>query len=175
MILTLLAPFLGIIGSLLPSIVRIFEMKTKFKYDLELAKIQLQAAIQNAQIQIAIEDVKADIADAESVRSFDNNIDGGRFLNALRASIRPVITYVFFIVFIAIKIAVINEMLKGNASAELIIKTVWDQDTMALFGTIIAFWFGSRILEKMGYGGMTYGRVIITPPLTSPNDNKKTK
>ena len=142
-----------------------FERKQELKYQLQLNKLQMEAAVQNAQVQIAIEDAKADTADAESVRSYDNNIDGGKFVNALRASLRPVVTYVFFITFIAVKVAVIYVMIQQNASMVEMIKAVWDQDTMALFGTVMGFWFGTRILEKAGYAGMTYGKITLTPSL----------
>lgn len=176
MILTLLSPFLGIIGSLLPSIVRLFERKQEIKYELELNKMRMEAAYQNAQIQIAIEDAKADVADAQSVRSYDNNIDGGSFINALRASIRPVITYTFFILFIFIKLAALSVMIDQGAPMPEMIAAVWDQETMALFGTIMAFWFGARVLEKMGYGGMTT-RLVITPMPTATTavPSKKSK
>ena len=164
MLLALLSPLFGILGSLLPSIVNIFARKQELQYQIQLNKLQMDAAVQNAQIQIAIEDAKADVADAESVRSYDNNIDGGRFINTLRASIRPVITYAFFILFVMIKLIVIYEMVNSNASMIEMIKAVWDQDTTALFGAIMGFWFGSRLLEKVGYGGMTFGRITITKP-----------
>lgn len=172
MLITLLSPFLGILGSLLPSIVRIFERKQELQYQIELNKLQMQAAVQNAQIQLAIEDAKADIEDGKSVRNYDNNVDGGRFINALKTSIRPVITYVFFFVFIAIKITVLSVVIDQGTPMLDVVKVVWDQDTMALFGTIIAFWFGSRILEKTGYGGMTYGRIIVTPKNIENKNNK---
>ena len=173
MLLTLLSPFLGILGSLLPSIVRIFERKQELKFQIEATKLQMEAAVQNAQVQIAIEDAKADVADAESVRSYDNNVDGGKFINALRASIRPVITYVFFITFIAIKIAVISVMIYQGASMTEMIKVVWDQDTMSLFGAVMGFLFGARLLEKTGYGGMQYGKVLTVKSIT-PDSKSKT-
>lgn len=164
MLLALLSPFLGILGSLLPAIVRIFERKQEFQYQIELQKLQVQAAIQNAQIQIAIEDAKADVEDSKSVRSYDNNIDGGRFINTLKASIRPVITYVFFITFIGIKMCVVYVMVDQGASMMDMVHAVWDQDTVSVFGTVIGFWFGTRFLEKTGYGGAQYGRVIVNKP-----------
>lgn len=170
--LTLLSPFLGILGSLLPSIVRIFERKQEMQYELEVNKIKLEAALQNAQIQIAVEDAKADVADAQSVRSFDSNVDGGRIINALRASIRPVITYVFFALFIAVKIAAAYVMISTGQSIPEMLKAVWDADTAALFGTIIAFWFGSRVMEKMGYGGMQSNKLTITSGSTTPAKKK---
>ena len=177
MLLTLLSPFLGILGSLLPSIVRIFEMKEQMKYNLELNKIQIEAATQNAQITLAIEDAKAGVADAESVRSFDNNIDGGRFINALRASIRPVVTYTFFITFIAIKLAVVTVMIYNGESMTAMIGAVWDQDTMALFGAVMGFWFGTRMLEKAGYAGITFGRIPMVKAVEKPVQStvRKTK
>ena len=166
MLITLLSPFLGILGSLLPSVVRIFERKQELKYNIEMSKMQMEAAVQNAQVQIAIEDAKADVADAESVRSYDNNVDGGKFINSLRASIRPVVTYVFFITFIAIKTAVIVVMIKQGASMTEMLKAVWDQDTMALFGAVMGFWFGTRMLEKAGYGGIQYGKVLTVKAIS---------
>ena len=167
--LTLLSPLFGIVGSLLPSIVRIFERKQEIQYEMEMNRLRMEAALQNAEIQIAIEDAKADVADAKSVRSYDNNIDGGRFINALKSSIRPVITYVFFALFVAVKIAAAYVMIQQGDSIPVMLNAVWDTDTMALFGTIIAFWFGARVLEKMGYGGMQYGRITFNK---EPKKNK---
>lgn len=169
-LIALLSPFFGILGSLLPSIVRIFERKQELMFQKETLKLQMEAAVQNAHVQIAIEDAKADVADANSVRSFDNNIDGGWFINALRSSLRPVVTYVFFITFILIKVAVVYVMIQQNASMPQMIAAVWDQDTMALFGAVMGFWFGTRILEKTGYGGMTFGKIPTVKAITEkPN------
>lgn len=165
--LTLLSPFLGIVGSLLPSIVRIFERKQEMEYELKLIDAKLQASAQEAQIQLSIEDAKADIEDAKSVRSYDSNVDGGKFINALKASIRPVITYVFFFLFVAVKVAAAYAMLSTGQSVPAMLQAVWDADTMALFGTIMAFWFGARVLEKLRYGGMRDSSVINVVPTTS--------
>jgi hypothetical protein len=152
--LTLLSPILGIIGSLLPRFVTLFERKQELQHEIELIRIRAEAAKQSAENELVIKGIEADIADAKSVRSFDTDVDGGKFINALRASIRPVITYVFFILFVAVKVAAAYTMIQNGDSIPEMLDAVWDSETMALFGTIIAFWFGSRVLEKMGYGGM---------------------
>lgn len=152
--LTLLSPILGIIGSLLPRLVTLYERKQELKHEIELIRIRSEAAKESAERELVIKGIEADIADAKSVRSFDSDVDGGKFINALRASIRPVITYVFFILFVAVKVAAAYTMIKNGDSIPEMLSAVWDSETMALFGTIIAFWFGSRVLEKMGYGGM---------------------
>ena len=163
MILTLLSPILGILGSLLPSIVDIFKKKMEYQYEIELTKIQLEATLQSAQINLDIQESKADIADAESVRSYDSNVDGGKFINTLKASIRPVITYCFFTLFVLVKLTQLTMATESGVDVNAALIAIWDQDTMALFGAIMGFWFGSRILEKMGYGGMTRARITVLP------------
>ena len=147
--LSLLSPLIGIFGSLLPSVVRIFERKQELKYEIELAKIKLDAAIRAAEANIKLEEIKADVAEGQSIRDHDKSVDGGKFINALRASIRPVVTYLFFFLFVAVKVSAAYVMLANGQSVPEMLKAVWDSETMALFSTIMAFWFGSRVLEKM--------------------------
>lgn len=139
--LALLMPFLGILGSVIPSIVRIFEKKQEYAHEAEMAKIQATA-------QFDIETVKAAAIERQVIYDHDKSLDGGKFINALRASIRPVITYTFFILFVAVKWSAAYVMIKQGASIPDMLKAVWDPDTMALFSTIMGFWFGSRVMEK---------------------------
>lgn len=146
--LALLSPLFGILGSLLPSIVRIFERKQEIKYELELTKIKLDAAAQEADLNFHIEEIKADAQSRQSALDHDKSLDGGKFINALRASIRPVVTYSFFLLFVAVKWAAAYTMIKNGQDIPTMLDAVWDPDTMSLFSTIIAFWFGSRVMEK---------------------------
>ena len=146
--LALLSPLFGILGSLLPSIVRIFERKQEIKYEIELTKIKLDAAERQADLQFHVEEIKADAQSRQSALDHDKSLDGGKFINALRASIRPVITYSFFILFVAVKWAAAYTMIKNGQDIPTMLDAVWDPDTMSLFSTIVAFWFGSRVMEK---------------------------
>jgi hypothetical protein len=147
--LALLSPLFGIMGSLLPSVVRIFERRQELKHEIDLTRIKIEAAEKNAKIELEATAIKADVDEGESVRRHDRSLRGGQFIDTLRASIRPVITYVFFFFFIAVKTAAAYVMLKSGQSVPEMLKAVWDVETMSLFATIIAFWFGARTLEKM--------------------------
>lgn len=146
--LALLSPLFGILGSLLPSVVRIFERKQEIKYEIELAKVKIDAAERQADLQFHVEEIKADAQSRQSALDHDKSLDGGKFINALRASVRPVITYSFYFLFCAIKIAAVCVMIDQGASMPEMLKAVWDPETGALFSTIIAFWFGSRVMER---------------------------
>lgn len=161
--LALLAPLIGILGSVVPNILKYFDRRQELNYEIQLTKIKLDAAREGAQIQLAVENAKADAAEAQSLRSYDNNSDGGKFINALRASIRPVITYAFFFLFVIVKASAAYVMMKNGQSVPDMLKAVWDPETAALFSTIMAFWFGSRILEKAGERIARYNVTTIAP------------
>ena len=146
--LALLSPLFGILGSLLPSVVRIFERKQEIKYEIELTKIKIEAAERQADLQFNVEMVKADSQLRQSALDHDKSLDGGKFINALRASIRPVVTYTFFALFVSVKVAAAWVMIQNGDPVPEMLKAVWDIETMSLFSTIVAFWFGSRVMEK---------------------------
>lgn len=149
MLLALLSPLFGAAVNLLPSVLGMFEKAQSNKHEIELTRLKLDVAIQTAQLGIDLEEVKAAAVEGQSVRDHDSKLDGGIFINALRASIRPVVTYIFFALFIAIKIAAAYVMINTGADIPTMLAAVWDDETIALFGAIMGFWFGSRTIEKM--------------------------
>ena len=160
--LALLSPLFGIFGSLLPSIVRIFERKQEIKYELDLTRLKIDAAERQADLQFDIEAIKAHAVERQSILDHDKSLDGGKFINALRASIRPVITYSFFFLFCAVKIAAAYAMLATGQSVPELLKAVLDVETMSLFSTIVAFWFGSRMMEKQERNSTPLPSVRVT-------------
>lgn len=146
--ITLLSTIFGVISSLLPNIIKIFEKKLDYKHELDLTKIKMDAAREGLILQLQIEEIKADAFEGESLRKHDSDIEYTGFWGALRASIRPTITYAFFLVFVGIKIAAFWVLAKqGTPTADLLL-VIWDSETMAIFSAIIGFWFGSRAIEK---------------------------
>jgi hypothetical protein len=145
---TALATILGALTSSIPSIVRIFEKKQELAHEKSMAELKLEAAKSNADIELRLSATKASFAEGESLRTHDSSLDGGKFINSLRASVRPVITYVFFFMFVIIKTSAAYVMLTNGASVPEMLKAVWDPETTAIFGSIVGFWFGSRTFEK---------------------------
>lgn len=171
-ILSLLSPFFGILGSLLPSVVKIFERKQEIKYELDMAKIAAETGRYTAEVQYDIEAVKANAVERQSLYDHDKSIDGGKFINALRASIRPIITYSFFLLFVAVKSAAAYVMIINGQDIPTMLDAVWDVDTMSLFSTIIAFWFGSRVMEKMDRQTRVNAAVVSAQPQTIVKNTK---
>jgi hypothetical protein len=139
--IALLTTILGAVTGVLPAIVNIFEKKADLAHERELLKLRLEA-------NLTLEEAKAAYREGESLRRHDRTLDGGKYINALRASIRPVITYIFFAMFVIIKSSAAFIMLSNGMSIPEMLAAVWDEYTMAIFGAIMGFWFGSRAIEK---------------------------
>jgi hypothetical protein len=144
----LISTIFGVLSSLLPNIVNIFQKKLDYAHEIELTKIKMDAAREGLVLQLEVENSKADVAEGESVRKHDIDIEYKGFWGSLRASIRPVITYAFFFLFCGIKIAAFVVLVQRNATPTELLTLVWDSETMAIFSAIVGFWFGSRSIEK---------------------------
>ncbi len=175
MILALLSPLLGMLLNSVPSIINLFAKGQEYKHEIALTRLQMDVAIQTAQLGIDLEQAKADANEGESLRRHDSELDGGPFINAIRASIRPVITYVFFFAFIIIKSSAAYMMMASGMDIPTMLITVWDEQTVALFGAIMGFWFGSRTIERLsaGKGGKNAGIRVNVVKKSDAEDQAK--
>jgi hypothetical protein len=62
--------------------------------------------------------------------------------------VRPAITYGFFFLLVAIDCALVFHGFTNNVSFEDMADQLWDDETQALFASIIAFHFGGRAFGK---------------------------
>lgn len=145
---TAITTILGALTTILPALIRFFELKQEYVHKEKMFELQMEAASRGLEYQMDIEDIKADVREGESLRAHDIALDGGRFLNALRASVRPVVTYIMFTMFVVVKCAAAYVMLQSGVAIPTMLIAIWDSETMAIFGSIVGFWFGSRSIEK---------------------------
>ena len=66
----------------------------------------------------------------------------------LRASVRPVITYGFFFLLVGIDAVIAYKGLTTGVDFVQLAEQLWDNETQALFASIIAFHFGGRAFGK---------------------------
>lgn len=147
--LSILGSLIGFAGSALPSVLDHFQSKEKNKKEMELMRLQSELMKQDAEIDLMKFHARA--ADDEHARLIEHDIamqkDTG-FMAGLRKSVRPVITYLFFGLFAAVKVSALMVAMDTTGDFNAAINIVWDEETQAIFAAIISFWFGSRALEK---------------------------
>ena len=69
--------------------------------------------------------------------------------DALRASVRPTITYGFFVLFVIIKLyGLWHGVAVEHTPTIQLLPIIWDDGSGSLFAAILSFWFGSRAFER---------------------------
>ena len=139
--LTLLGSLLGFGTSLVPKVIDFFQDRADKKHELEVMTRQ-------AEIQLDKTAIDANIREVETIHEHDASLDGGSFINSLRASVRPVITYLFMGLFISVEITTYVLLVKsGMAPGEALVAS-WNDQVMCMWSAILAFWFGGRQFRK---------------------------
>ena len=148
--LTVLGSLLGFAGSAVPSVIDYFKGKEETKQKTEELKLQLEAKKQGVELDLQTFAAKKDFEEQKMLLAHDTALGSQKgFINALRAFVRPFITYVFFLTFIGVKITLVYQAIKNGSDLNATIAVIWDDQTEALFAAIISFWFGSRAMPKI--------------------------
>ena len=145
--ITLLGSLLGFGTSFLPEVLNFFKAGQDHKHKLESMQLEMELMTKRSELQLNIMDKQAEIKETEGLYKHDS-MDAGVFINALRGSVRPVVTYVFFSLFIAIKITAIVALMNSGNDLGRSLSLIWDDQTAGLFAAIMSFWFGGRAISK---------------------------
>lgn len=155
---TILGTLVGGLTSFLPGVLNFFMKREELKYAKEMAAMEHETVRLRTEKEIEVINVRADANEGESLRRHDSSIDGAGFIGALRASVRPVITYMFFLGFIFVKVIAVWVFIESGTAGDWlgsamawtdIYPIIWDDNTQGIFGAIMGFWFGSRTIEKL--------------------------
>lgn len=163
-LLGMIPALLGLLTSFLPNLVKYLENGQKFKHEIELTKLRMEAAREGMDHQLITAGITATVQEGESLRLHDSTISSSEWINDVRALVRPVITYCFFGLFVIIKLAAASLLWRSGYDAFEIINVVWDPYTVSMFGAICGFYFGTR---SMVYVNETFfGTQNTTKPTT---------
>jgi hypothetical protein len=145
--MTLLGSLLGFGTSFLPEILNYFKASQDHKHKLERMKVEMDMMTKRNELKLNIIDKQAEIKETEGLYKHDS-MDSGGFVNALRGSVRPVITYCFFALFVAVQTVVILRVMAEGGNWTDAVPLMWTAETQGLFAAIMSFWFGNRAVSK---------------------------
>ena len=147
--ISLLGTLLGFGTSIVPEVLGYFKQKQANEQELNMLEAKAKYASQLSELKLKELDAEADIQETKSIYEHERTIDSGAFINSLRGSVRPVITYLFFMMFICVKGVLMYALIANqNLDWTVAIEMAWDSETQAIFSAIIAFWFGNRAMSK---------------------------
>ena len=146
--LSLLGSVLGFGTSFLPKVMDFFQDKSDKKHELAVMEVQIRQQKELADQKLEAVNVDADIREIESLHK-SMQPTGVKFIDGLRGSVRPVITYAFFGLFIFVEVSAYLALTAQGISALDAADATFDEDTRALFAAVISFWFGGRAINRV--------------------------
>jgi hypothetical protein len=145
--MTLLGSLLGFGSSFLPEVLNFFKAGQEHKQKMESMKLEMELMSKRSELQLSLLDKQAGIKETEGLYKHDS-IDAGGFVNGLRGSVRPVITYAFFGLFVAVQIVIMVKVMNEGGNWASAVTLMWTPETSGLFAAIMSFWFGNRAVSK---------------------------
>ena len=170
--LTLLSTLISFLMGGLPKLLEFFQGQQDKAHELALARLQIERELElrkaGFEAQERIEHIRseqlatesaantqqvligAQQAEMQAIYAHDTSLNEGTstWMKNLRASVRPVITYGFFLLLVGIDCALIWHGFNSSVSFAEMANQLWDDETQALFASIIAFHFGGRAFGK---------------------------
>lgn len=139
---------LGAVTGMVPAIMQFFTLKANNAQQLAMAQLQLQATREGGALQIDLANSQADIKQAEHVYGFASGPSGYRFVDALAVFVRPYVTLIFFHLWIFLEVCLVIYGINSGYDLGQLVKLVWSDETAGIFGAIMGFWFGDRMMVR---------------------------
>jgi len=159
--LSILSGILGFATSGLPSVLDFFKQKGDQKHEQQMARLDMERSLAMAEKGFAsqerIEEFRTDQVEMETyaqerVALYKHDAkmaeNASPWVNNLRASVRPIITYIFVFLLLFTDIVGMIWAVKTGVDFATAMELVFSDEEMAIVASIIGFWFGSRHWDK---------------------------
>ena len=144
MISTIISTALGFGTSFVPKLLDYAQDAKDKSHELEVMKLQIEREeklqSQKAEAMLLQAEIQRETAlldhDAKSAAH------ASTWVNNMRSSVRPIITYLFFLLFFFVEGVAVYVVLRDGGDVTTVANTLWSEETQSIFAAIIAFWFG---------------------------------
>lgn len=170
--ITLFSTLISFLAGGLPKLLDFFQDRADKKQEMELAKLQtaheLEMRKQGFEAQARVEEIRLDQiqnqtqaqttqstiqaqqAELTALYAHDMSLNEGtsQWVKNFRALVRPIITYGFFGLLVFVDAGLFWYGWSAGTDFKTLADMLWDNETQALFASIIAFHFGGRAFGK---------------------------
>jgi hypothetical protein len=159
--MTMVSTFLSFLAGGLPKILQIFQDRQDKKHELALVAAQKERELALAERgfiaqarveEIKLEQIQTQTAAEERQALYSHDVEIGKgasqWMINLRASVRPVVTYIFVLELVALNIAGVWYAYNTGVPFAAAMAEVFSDDEMLILSSIIAFWFGTQAFGK---------------------------
>ena len=159
--MTMVSTFLSFLAGGLPKILSIFQDRQDKKHELALVVAQRERELALAERgfiaqarveEIKLEQIQTETAGEERQALYQHDIEIGKgasqWMINLRASVRPVVTYIFVLELVALNVAGVWYAWHQGVPFAIAMENVFSDDEMLILSSIISFWFGTQAFGK---------------------------
>lgn len=153
MLETLLGGIFGGVLRLAPEAFKLFDRANERKH--ELAMIQAEMDFAKVRGEITMRQTEANMTMAEMntmAEAFKEQSStakaAGKFVSAVSALVRPVITYAFVGTYFLFKLATFFLALSQGGDWKEVVIRIWTKDDVTIMFMIISFWFVGRVYDR---------------------------
>ncbi len=144
--ITLLASIAGFISSIIPEIIKYFKDINDKKHELDIFDKQIK--YNRAGIKHSLEEIKLSHDMLEQAALYSTYTTNIKWIDALNGSVRPVLAYSFFLMYMGIKYLQYKALSNSSYLIEYV-EVIWSIDDQAIFAGIISFYYGQRTFRKL--------------------------
>lgn len=153
--LSIVGAIIGFVARLSPDILKLFQDGADKKHELDLLDKQIE--LQKLTSQTELDRTMEQAIGAQQVAvqtSYQAELTANKelnpWVNAYAATVRPTVTYAFFILYCTVKLAQYHLSIHPELpwqhalTASQAIIGIWSEDDIGLFAAVITFWFADR-------------------------------
>lgn len=137
----IISSILGFGSAFIPSVLNYFQDRSDKKHELAMLTKQEEIRAASAKETRELDNIAIELdTERESIRGSHQpmQMTGNAFIDGLRGSVRPIVTYWFMALYSYSKY---TDHIQGLQ--------LWTQSDRAIFATIICFWFGDRLRKYL--------------------------
>lgn len=150
----------GIFGSLLgglfrlaPEVLKFFDKANERKHELSMFTLQTDLEKLRGEFKMEAKYVDHSISQLDAIQEAFKEQSATaqssyKWVSALSALVRPLITYILFGLYVAVKIVTISYAINSGATWHDIATKHWTAEDFGMLNMILTFWFVGRAIEK---------------------------
>lgn len=147
--ITVIASIAGFISSIIPEIIKYFKDLNDKKHELAILERQMKFSKTGNPTSLEEITISRDILEQASLyATYKTDV---RWVDALNGSVRPILAYSFFLMYVAVKFMQYKAISSSAAVIEYI-DVIWSLEDQAIFAGIISFYYGQRTFKKIWNG-----------------------
>lgn len=158
MLMTLITLLGGGLGGLLRFIPEIFKLFTEGKdreHEYKMTQLQLDIDKQRAVLNLDLVHAQGEVqANSQDMQAYIEAIKaqgtptGVSWVDALSASVRPVVAYWWLTLFTVVKICLIVAAIQHFTTIEAFVSHIWTAEDAGFLSMILGFWYCDRTIRK---------------------------